>query len=257
MIRWTISSWSRDGNWGLPDGTIHLKFNGSAGQSLGAFCPNGMTLELEGDANDYIGKGMCGAKLIVYPPKNSHEALVADQNIIVGNVAFYGATAGEAFIAGVAGERFCVRNSGVHTVIEGIGDHGAEYMTGGSITCLGGTGRNFGAGMSGGVAYIFNEHGDFESKLNRAMVNLYPMIECRDVEIAELKGRIERHVELTGSVKGQAILDDWNASLEKFLKVMPADYERVLNALERARESGLEGDEAILAAFEENAKVGN
>jgi glutamate synthase domain-containing protein 3 len=130
-------------------------------------------------------------------------------------------------------------------------------MTGGSITCLGNTGRNFGAGMSGGVAYIYNENGDFESKLNRAMVNLYPMIECRDVEIAELKKRIERHVELTGSVKGQAILDDWNASLEKFLKVMPADYERVLNSLERARESGLEGDAAILAAFEENAKVGN
>ncbi|MCH7227842.1 glutamate synthase large subunit [Haloferula sp. A504] len=247
----------RHGAEGLPDGTIHLKFTGSAGQSLAAFCPKGMTFELEGDANDYVGKGLCGAKIVVYPPRNSHASFVADRNIIIGNVAFYGATSGEAFIAGVAGERFCVRNSGVHAVIEGIGDHGAEYMTGGSITCLGGTGRNFGAGMSGGVAYIFNENGDFESKLNRAMVNLYPMIECRDVEIAELKNRIERHVELTGSAKGRAILDDWDSSLEKFLKVMPADYERVLNALERARESGLEGDDAILAAFEENAKVGH
>jgi glutamate synthase domain-containing protein 2/glutamate synthase domain-containing protein 1/glutamate synthase domain-containing protein 3 len=247
----------RHGAEGLPDGTIHLKFKGSAGQSLGAFCPRGMTFELEGDSNDYIGKGVCGAKIIVYPPKDSHPDFVADQNIIVGNVAFYGATSGEAYIAGVAGERFCVRNSGVHAVIEGIGDHGSEYMTGGSVTCLGRTGRNFAAGMSGGVAYIYDEDGDFETKLNRAMVNLYPMIECRDAEIAELRERIERHVGFTGSVKGQSILDDWKAKLEKFYKVMPADYERVLNAVERAKESGLEGEDAVLAAFEENAKVGN
>lgn len=242
---------------GLPEDTIHLKFNGSAGQSLGAFCPRGMTFELEGDANDYIGKGVCGAKIIVYPPKCSPPELIADQNIIVGNVAFYGATSGEAYMAGVAGERFCVRNSGVHAVIEGVGDHACEYMTGGSVTCLGGTGRNFGAGMSGGVAYIYNEHGDFESKLNRAMINLYPLIECEDSEVEEVKARIRKHVEYTGSVKGSNILENWEEASTKFLKVMPADYERVLNALKRAEENGLKGDEAILAAFEENAKAGN
>ena len=242
---------------GLPTDTIHLKFNGSAGQSLGAFCPRGMTFELEGDANDYIGKGVCGAKIIVYPPKCSPPELVADQNIIVGNVAFYGATAGEAYMAGVAGERFCVRNSGVHAVIEGVGDHACEYMTGGSVTCLGGTGRNFGAGMSGGIAYIYNEHGDFESKLNGAMVNLYPLVECDDSEIEEVKARIQRHVNYTGSVKGKTLLDNWGEAAGRFLKVLPADYERVLNAVKKAEESGLEGDDAILAAFEENAKVGN
>ncbi|NWK54683.1 glutamate synthase large subunit [Verrucomicrobiaceae bacterium N1E253] len=242
---------------GLPEDTIHLKFNGSAGQSLGAFCPKGMTFELEGDANDYIGKGVCGAKIIVYPPKNSLPEFVADENIIVGNVAFYGATNGEAYMAGIAGERFCVRNSGVHAVIEGVGDHACEYMTGGSVTILGSTGRNFGAGMSGGVGYIYNEHGDFESKNNDAMTNLYPLIECEDSEIEEVKARIQKHVDYTGSVKGQRILDNWESESAKFLKVMPADYERVLNALKRAEESGLEGDAAILAAFEENAKVGN
>jgi len=247
----------RHGARGLPDETIRLKFNGSAGQSFAAFCPKGMTFELEGDANDYIGKGLCGARLIVRPPKNSHPSFVADQNILVGNVAFYGATSGEAFIAGVAGERFCVRNSGVHAVIEGIGDHGCEYMTGGSVTCLGRTGRNFAAGMSGGIAYVFDEAGDFETKLNPDMVNLYPLVECRDIEIETLRERIERHVALTRSAKGRKILDDWDDSVAKFFKVMPSDYERVLNALERARENGLEGDEAILAAFEENAKVGH
>jgi len=247
----------RHGAKGLPEDTIHLKFNGSAGQSFGAFCPKGMKLELEGDANDYIGKGVCGAKIIVYPPKNSLPELVADKNIIVGNVAFYGATNGEAYLAGVAGERFCVRNSGVHAVIEGIGDHGCEYMTGGSVTCLGGTGRNFAAGMSGGIAYIFDEHGDFESKLNRDMVNLYPLVECRDIEIGAVKERVERHVEYTGSVKGCFVLKNWDKCLPKFFKVLPSDYERVLNALDRAKESGLEGDDAILAAFQENAKVGH
>lgn len=247
----------RHGAAGLPEDTIHLKLNGSAGQSLGAFCPNGMTFELEGDANDYIGKGVCGAKIIVYPPKCSPPELVADQNIIVGNVAFYGATNGEAYMAGIAGERFCVRNSGVHAVIEGVGDHACEYMTGGSVVCLGGTGRNFGAGMSGGVAYIYDEHGDFESKLNAAMVNLYPLIECDNEDINEVKARIQKHVDYTGSVKGSTILENWDTLAPKFFKVMPADYERVLNALKKAEESGLEGDAAILAAFEENAKVGH
>jgi glutamate synthase (NADPH/NADH) large chain len=247
----------RYGAKGLPEDTIHLKFTGSAGQSFGAFCPNGMKLELEGDANDYLGKGLCGTKIIVYPPKISHPEFVADQNIIIGNVAFYGATSGEANIAGVAGERFCVRNSGVHAVVEGVGDHGCEYMTGGSVLCLGGTGRNFAAGMSGGVAYVYDENRDFESKLNRDMVNLYPLIECGDGEIAEVKGRVEKHVALTGSAKGRKLLDHWDKILPTFFKVLPADYERVLNAVKKAEESGLEGEAVILAAFEENAKVGN
>ena len=247
----------RYGAKGLPDNTIHLKFTGSAGQSFGAFCPNGMKLELEGDANDYIGKGLCGTKVIVYPPKKSHPDFVADQNIIIGNVAFYGATSGEAYIAGVAGERFCVRNSGVAAVVEGVGDHACEYMTGGSVLCLGGTGRNFAAGMSGGVAYVYDENRDFESKLNREMVNLYPLIECGDCEIAEVKSLIEKHVTFTDSARGRNLLADWDKILPLFFKVLPADYERVLNAVKRAEESGLEGDAVILAAFEENAKVGN
>jgi glutamate synthase (ferredoxin) len=216
-----------------------------------------MKLELEGDANDYIGKGLCGTKVIVYPPKKSHPDFVADQNIIIGNVAFYGATSGEAYIAGVAGERFCVRNSGVAAVVEGVGDHACEYMTGGSVLCLGGTGRNFAAGMSGGVAYVYDENRDFESKLNREMVNLYPLIECGDCEIAEVKSLIEKHVTFTDSARGRNLLADWDKILPLFFKVLPADYERVLNAVKRAEESGLEGDAVILAAFEENARVGN
>lgn len=242
---------------GLPEDTVYLKFNGSAGQSLGAFCPKGMTFELEGDSNDYIGKGVCGAKIIVYPPKCSPPELIADQNIIVGNVAFYGATSGEAYVSGVAGERFCVRNSGVHAVVEGVGDHACEYMTGGSVICLGKTGRNFGAGMSGGVAYIYDELGDFKSKLNDAMVTLYPLIECENSEINEVKERIQKHIDYTNSVKASHILDNWGKEAAKFIKVMPTDYERVLNALKKAEESGLKGDDAILAAFEENAKVGH
>jgi glutamate synthase (ferredoxin) len=247
----------RYGAAGLPEGTIHLKFNGSAGQSFGAFVPKGMTLELEGDSNDYVGKGLCGGKLIVYPPKCSLPEFVADKNIIVGNVAFYGATNGEAYIAGVAGERFCVRNSGVQAVIEGVGDHCCEYMTGGSITVLGTTGRNFAAGMSGGVAYVYDQAGDFQSKLNREMVKLYQLIECEDAEIQAVKDRIQKHFELTGSVKAHSILSNWDHSIARFVKVMPTDYERVLMALRKAEESGLTGEDAIQAAFEENAKVGH
>ncbi len=246
----------RHGPDGLPDDTVRLNFTGSAGQSLGAFVPNGVTIRVEGDTNDYCGKGLSGGKIIVYPPRNA--TFVASENIITGNVAFYGATAGEAYIAGIAGERFCVRNSGVHAVIEGVGDHGCEYMTGGSVVCLGRTGRNFGAGMSGGVAYIYDEDGEFENKLlNSEMVNLYRVIECSDNEIAELKSRIERHFDTTGSEKAKAILGDWDGVLPKFVKVLPQDYERVLNALSRAEERGLEGDDAIQAAFEENVKAGH
>lgn len=247
----------RYGAAGLPQGTIHLKFTGTAGQSLGAFCPKGMTLELEGDANDYVGKGVCGAEIIIYPPANSAPGFVAEENMIIGNVAFYGATCGEAFLSGLAGERFCVRNSGVHAVVEGIGDHGCEYMTGGSVICLGATGRNFAAGMSGGCAYILDEAGDFASKLNTAMVRLYPLRECTNEEIAEVRARIEKHQRLTGSKKATRLLADWEKTLSQFQKVLPTDYERVLNAIQKAKEQGLEGDDAIQAAFEANAKVGH
>ena len=237
---------------GLPEDTVHLHFQGSAGQSFGAFTPKGMTLELEGDSNDYIGKGLSGAKIIVYPPAGS--PFKADEQIIIGNVAFYGATEGEAYISGISGERFCVRNSGVKAVIEGVGDHGCEYMTGGQIICLGKTGRNFAAGMSGGVAYIFDEDGQFETRLNREMVNLYHLIECNDSEIAEVKSRIQKHVEYTRSQKGQSILENWDADLPKFIKVMPRDYERMLNCFKAVEEQGLSGDEAAMAAFEQNLK---
>ena len=247
----------RYGAAGLPDDTIHLKFLGTAGQSLGAFCPPGMTFELEGDANDYVGKGLCGARIIIYPPKNSVPEFKADENMIIGNVAFYGATRGEAFLSGMAGERFCVRNSGVHAVVEGIGDHGCEYMTGGSVICLGATGRNFAAGMSGGTAYIYDEAGDFASKLNTEMVRVMPLRECSDQEIAEVKARIQRHQELTGSAKAARLLASWETTLDKFQRVLPTDYERVLIALKQAEEQGLKGDDAIQAAFEANAKVGH
>jgi len=240
----------RYGAEGLPDGTIKIKFNGSAGQSFGAFTPKGMDFELEGDANDYFGKGLSGAKLCVYPPKES--TFVAHENILIGNVAFYGATDGEAFVAGKAGERFCVRNSGAHTVVEGVGDHGCEYMTGGSVICLAGTGRNFAAGMSGGTAYVVDEDGDFASKLNGEMVNLYDLKDSDADEIEEVKGRIERHVELTGSKRGREILDNWADWLGKFRKVLPRDYERVIKAQKEAEAKGLMGDEAILAAFNAN-----
>ena len=235
---------------GLPEDTIHLKFTGSAGQSFGAFIPRGMTLELEGDANDYLGKGLSGGKIILYPPKAS--TFVPEENIISGNVAFYGATAGEAYIRGMAGERFCVRNSGVNTVIEAVGDHGCEYMTGGRVVVLGATGRNFAAGMSGGVAYVLDVTGDFPSRCNTAMVGLERLEDPQD--IAELRTLIERHVVYTGSDRGRYILQLWEDMVPKFVKVMPEDYKRILTALKKANEAGLSGDDAITAAFEENAR---
>lgn len=239
---------------GLPDDTIKVNLTGSAGQSLGAFCPKGMTFTVTGDTNDYLGKGLSGAKIIVRPSPES--PFVAHENIITGNVCFYGATQGEAYIAGMAGERFCVRNSGASTVVEGIGDHGLEYMTGGQVVVLGSTGRNFGAGMSGGIAYVFDEAGDFvQNRLNAEMVNIYQLVECSDEEIAKLKAKVEQHLAYTGSVRAKNILDTWDASLAKFIKVMPKDYERVLQAITRAEERGLEGDDAIQAAFEENVQA--
>ena len=241
---------------GLPEDTLSLNLTGSAGQSLAAFCPKGMKIKVTGDTNDYCGKGLSGAKVIIRPPEDS--PFVAHENIITGNTCFYGGTSGEAYIAGVAGERFCVRNSGVRAVIEGLGDHGCEYMTGGLVLCLGKTGRNFGAGMSGGVAYILDEDGLFLSKrLNPDMVKVYPLIECSDFEINEVQLMIKKHVEYTDSQRGKDILSNWDQFLKKFLKVLPEDYERVLFALKKAEERGLEGEEAIQAAFEENVAAGH
>lgn len=241
---------------GLPEDTVKINLTGSAGQSLGAFCPKGMTFTVTGDTNDYLGKGLSGAKIIVRPDPES--PFVAHENIITGNVCFYGATQGEAYIAGMAGERFCVRNSGVEAVVEGLGDHALEYMTGGQVINLGTTGRNLGAGMSGGVAYVYDEAGDFvQNRLNPDMVNVYQLIECSDTEIAAVKAKLEKHLELTGSKRAEAILADWPETAGKFLKILPQDYERVLQAVQRAEERGLAGDEAILAAFEENVKAGH
>ncbi|HEY5976019.1 MAG TPA: glutamate synthase-related protein, partial [Geobacteraceae bacterium] len=233
---------------GLPDGTVNLRFNGSAGQSFGAFVPKGVTLELSGDANDYLGKGLSGGTIVVYPPAGT--TFTAEENIIAGNVAFYGATSGTAFIRGMAGERFCVRNSGVDAVVEAVGDHGCEYMTGGTVVILGPTGRNFAAGMSGGIAYVLDEQGNFAGHCNTQMVNLEQL---GSSDAATVRAMVEEHVARTGSVRAAAILADWAGFLPKFVKVMPMDYQRVLLALERAKAAGLSGDEALAAAFEENS----
>jgi glutamate synthase (ferredoxin) len=237
---------------GLPEDTVQLKFNGSAGQSFGAFMPRGMTLELEGDANDYLGKGLSGGKIIVYPPKNS--TFIAEENIIIGNVALYGATSGELFVRGMAGERFAVRNSGVNAVVEAVGDHGCEYMTGGRVVILGKTGRNFAAGMSGGIAYVLDEAGDFATRCNMELVG----IEKPDEEdFATLKSAIEEHAINTKSTRAAKILAEWSSFAPKFVKVMPQDYKRVLQSLKKVQSQGLSGEDAIMAAFEENVKGGH
>ena len=238
---------------GLPEDTVQLKFNGSAGQSFGAFIPKGMTLELEGDANDYFGKGLSGGKLIVYPPKSS--TFAAEDNIIIGNVALYGATAGEIFARGVAGERFGVRNSGVNAVVEGVGDHGCEYMTGGRVVVIGKAGRNFAAGMSGGVAYVLDEAGDFATRCNLELVGLEKLTDVDEIE--EVWKLIQRHQTFTQSERAGKILGDWKSFIPKFVKVMPQDYKRVLQSLKKVQSQGLSGDEAIMAAFEENVKGGH
>ena len=241
----------RHGVDGLPDDTIHLHLQGSSGQSLGAFMPPGMTIELEGDTNDYLGKGLSGGRIILYPPRES--TFKAEHNIIAGNVALYGATRGEVFIRGMAGERFGVRNSGVDAVVEGIGDHGCEYMTGGRVVVLGGTGRNFAAGMSGGIAYILDEEGDFaKNRCNTAMVGLEELADYQ--EIAQLRDIISRHAELTGSTRASDVLARWATMVPKFVKVIPHDYKRVLEALAQAKADGLTGEEAINAAFEANSR---
>jgi len=235
---------------GLPEDTVHLHFQGSAGQSFGAFVPKGVTLELEGDANDYLGKGLSGGKIILYPPAGS--TFVAEENIITGNVAFYGATSGEAYISGMAGERFCVRNSGVNAVVEAVGDHGCEYMTGGKVVVLGTTGRNFAAGMSGGIAYVLDEAGDFATRCNTQMADLETLTDPD--EIIEIREMIQRHVDYTQSKKGMLVLANWEVMVPKFVKVMPRDYKRVLQAIKEALASGLSGDAALDAAFEANAR---
>jgi len=238
---------------GLPEDTVLLKFNGSAGQSFGAFIPRGMTLELEGDANDYFGKGLSGGKMIIYPPNGS--TFVPEENIIIGNVALYGATAGEIFVRGMAGERFAVRNSGVNAVVEAVGDHGCEYMTGGRVIVLGKTGRNFAAGMSGGVAYVLDEAGDFKSRCNMELVALEILSDADETE--EVWKLIQRHQAFTHSERAAKILGDWKNFVPKFVKVMPQDYKRVLLSLKKVQSQGLTGDEAVMAAFEENVKGGH
>ncbi len=236
---------------GLPEDTVSLTFNGSAGQSFGAFIPCGITLKLSGDANDYLGKGLSGGSIVVYPPAGS--TFKAEENIIAGNVAFYGATGGTAYIRGMAGERFCVRNSGANAVVEGIGDHGCEYMTGGVVVILGQTGRNFAAGMSGGVAYVLDEQNDFASRCNTELVELEAL---DNSDAAIVKAMIEKHAECTGSSRATMMLINWENVLNQFVKVMPLDYKRVLQALERAKAAGLSGDDALAAAFEENSHSG-
>jgi glutamate synthase domain-containing protein 3 len=215
----------RHGSAGLPDGTIHFKFEGSAGQSFGAFVPSGVTLELEGDSNDYVGKGLSGGKLIVYPPRTS--TFLPEENMLVGNVVLYGATSGEAYFNGMAGERFAVRNSGATAVVESVGDHGCEYMTKGLVVVLGRAGRNFAAGMTGGIAYVLDESGEFSSVLcNRAGVDLEPLED--PVDLRTVQNLIEKHVEATASPRGQWILENWGEMIPKFVKIFPHEYKRVL-----------------------------
>ncbi len=236
------------GRDGLDEDTIRLKFRGSAGQSFGAFTPNGMTLELEGDANDYFGKGLSGGKLILYPNVNSR--FKPEDNIIVGNVSFYGATQGEAYIRGMAGERFCVRNSGVRAVVEAVGDHACEYMTGGRVVVLGSTGRNFAAGMSGGIAYVLDLENTFESHCNKDMVFL-ERLEDID-EIKEVKRMVRRHADYTDSNRAWKVLAKWDEMVPSFVKVHPVDFKRMNEAIAEAGSRGLKGDDAIMEAFEIN-----
>ncbi len=229
----------------VEEDTYRILCTGSGGQSFGAFIPGGLTLELVGDSNDYFGKGLSGGKLVVYPPKGSR--FKAGENIIIGNVALYGATSGKAFINGVAGERFCVRNSGAFAVVEGVGDHGCEYMTGGRVVVLGRTGKNFAAGMSGGIAYVLDEDRDLYIRLNKEMVSSYEVTSKYDV--MELKEMIKEHVALTNSEKGKVILDNFKEYLPKFKKIIPHDYERMLTSIVQMEEKGLSAQQAQIEAF--------
>jgi glutamate synthase (NADPH/NADH) large chain len=230
----------RYGGAGLPDGTIDVTLTGSAGQSFGAFLPPGVTLRLEGDANDYVGKGLSGGRVIVRPDRRA--PFVAEDNVIAGNVLLYGATSGEVFVRGVVGERFCVRNSGATAVVEGVGDHACEYMTGGVAVVLGPTGRNLAAGMSGGVAYVLDLD---TSRVNREMVDLEPVDDAEAERLVEL---VRRHAEETGSVVAEALLVDWPSSRARLTTVMPKDFKRVLQAKLRAEQEGRDAIEMIMEA---------
>ncbi len=234
----------------VEEDTYRVFCKGAGGQSFGAFIPKGLTLELVGDSNDYFGKGLSGGKLVIYPPKASR--FKAEENIIIGNVALYGATSGKAFINGVAGERFCVRNSGAIAVVEGVGDHGCEYMTGGRVVVLGTTGKNFAAGMSGGIAYVLDEGNDLYKRLNKEMVSSHEITSKYDM--LELKGIIQEHVAMTGSKKGKDILDHFNEYLPKFKKIIPHDYERVLKTIVQMEEKGLSAEQAQIEAFYANTR---
>ena len=231
----------------LEDDTFTIQCTGAGGQSFGAFIPNGLTLELVGDSNDYFGKGLSGGKLIVYPPKGIR--FKAEENIIVGNVALYGATSGQAYINGVAGERFCVRNSGATAVVEGVGDHGCEYMTGGKVLIIGKTGKNFAAGMSGGVAYVLDEDNDLYLSLNKEMVSSEPVVSKYDV--MEIKDMITAHVAYTNSEKGKEILNDFSKYLPKFKKIIPHDYKKMLKKISEMEGKGLSAEQAQIEAFYE------
>ncbi|MET4610597.1 glutamate synthase (NADPH/NADH) large chain [Rhodococcus sp. PvR044] len=233
------------GGAGLPEDTIDITFTGSAGNSFGAFVPKGMTLRLHGDANDFVGKGLSGGRIVVRPPLQAADGFVAEENIIAGNVILFGATGGEALIRGIAGERFAVRNSGATAVVEGVGDHACEYMTGGRVVVLGATGRNFGAGMSGGVAFVYNPEKSFEKDLNTELVDLEDL---EHEDFGWLKGAIERHRDETGSEVAARILSDWSQQVNHFVKVMPRDYKKVLVAIDTAKKNGTDVDEAIMEA---------
>ncbi|HBD40764.1 MAG TPA: glutamate synthase subunit alpha, partial [Lachnospiraceae bacterium] len=230
---------------GLEEDTFTIKCNGAGGQSFGAFIPKGLTLELVGDSNDYFGKGLSGGKLVVFPPENVQYK--AEDNIIIGNVALYGATSGEAYINGMAGERFCVRNSGAHAVVEGVGDHGCEYMTGGCVVVLGPTGKNFAAGMSGGIAYVLDENSDLYLKLNKELVSSNAVTDKYDV--MQLKDMIREHVEATDSERGKEILANFSEYLPKFKKIIPHDYQAMLQAIAQMEEKGLSNEQAQIEAF--------
>ena len=229
----------------LEEDTYTVKCNGAGGQSFGAFVPKGLTLELVGDSNDYFGKGLSGGKLIVYPPTGS--TYKEDENIIIGNVALYGATSGKAFINGVAGERFCVRNSGATAVVEGCGDHGCEYMTGGRVVVLGKTGKNFAAGMSGGIAYVLDEDTSLYKRMNKQLVSMESVTDKYDV--LELKELITEHVAYTNSKKGKEVLDNFGEYLPKFKRIIPHDYKKMLNTIVQMEEKGLSSEQAQIEAF--------
>jgi glutamate synthase (NADPH/NADH) large chain len=230
---------------GLPDGTVIIDFHGSAGNSFGAFVPKGVTLRLKGDANDFVGKGLSGGRIVIAPSDEAPEGFVAEENIIAGNVIGFGATSGEILLRGVVGERFCVRNSGVTAVVEGVGDHGCEYMTGGRVVVLGPTGRNFAAGMSGGIAYVYDPGAVLESNLNPELVQPEPL-EAEDLEF--LENIVNKHRNETGSPVAQRILEDWESNAGHFVKVMPRDYKRVLLAIASAEKDGRNVDEAVMEA---------